>query len=149
MPNVGQTFLYKILYFCDFDYYEKFEEQLTGAKYVKNHFGPTPHLLFFKKIIAELQKENKIEVVSTQYFNKDQTKYLPKVSADLSVINGQELRHIDEEINRFKDKSAIWFSEFSHKDVPWIIKNIGEVLEYESVFYRTPETSVRQYNDSE
>jgi hypothetical protein len=28
LPNVGQTVLYKILYFCDFDYYEKFEEQL-------------------------------------------------------------------------------------------------------------------------
>jgi len=27
-PHVGQTVLYKILYFIDFDYYEKYEEQL-------------------------------------------------------------------------------------------------------------------------
>lgn len=38
LPNVGQTVLYKILYFCDFDYYEKFEEQLIGARYIKNHY---------------------------------------------------------------------------------------------------------------
>jgi len=39
-PNIGETALYKLLYFIDFDYYEKFEEQLIGAKYIKNHFGP-------------------------------------------------------------------------------------------------------------
>jgi hypothetical protein len=37
-PNVGMTVLYKLLYFIDFDYYEKFEEQLIGATYIKNHF---------------------------------------------------------------------------------------------------------------
>ena len=30
-PNVGMTVLYKILYSIDFDYYEKYEEQLMGA----------------------------------------------------------------------------------------------------------------------
>jgi len=31
------TVLYKILYFIDFDYYEKYEEQLMGALYIKNN----------------------------------------------------------------------------------------------------------------
>ena len=30
-PNVGETVLYKLLYFSDFNYYELYEEQLTGA----------------------------------------------------------------------------------------------------------------------
>ena len=34
------TVLYKLLYFIDFDYYEKFEEQLVGATYIKNHLDP-------------------------------------------------------------------------------------------------------------
>ena len=38
-PNVGQTVLYKLLYFIDFDYYELFETQLMGLKYIKNTFG--------------------------------------------------------------------------------------------------------------
>jgi hypothetical protein len=41
-PNVGETVLNKLLYFIDFDYYEKFEENLMGATYIKNHHGPTP-----------------------------------------------------------------------------------------------------------
>lgn len=35
-PNIGETAIYKLLYFIDFDYYEKFEEQLIGARYIKN-----------------------------------------------------------------------------------------------------------------
>ena len=41
-PNVGEAVIYKLLYFIDFDFYEKFEEQLIGATYIKNHYGPTP-----------------------------------------------------------------------------------------------------------
>jgi len=33
--NVGETVIYKLLYFIDFDFYEKYEEQLMGAVYVK------------------------------------------------------------------------------------------------------------------
>jgi len=32
-PNVGETVLYKLLYFSDYNYYELYEEHLTGAKY--------------------------------------------------------------------------------------------------------------------
>ena len=41
-PNVGMTVLYKLFYFIDFDYYEKYEQQLMGLTYVKNTHGPTP-----------------------------------------------------------------------------------------------------------
>jgi transcriptional regulator with XRE-family HTH domain len=145
MPNVGQTFLYKMLYFCDFDYYEKFEEQLTGAKYVKNHFGPTPKKVFFDKIISELESAGKLETVKSKYFDKEQTKYLPKVSADISFFSAQQIKHIDEEILRFKDKTAAWISDFSHQDVPWIMTDMNDVIDYESVFYRTDKTSTREY----
>jgi len=40
--NVGETVLYKLLYFIDFNFYEKYEEQLIGATYKKNHHGPPP-----------------------------------------------------------------------------------------------------------
>jgi hypothetical protein len=42
IDNVGKTVLYKILYFTDFNYYEMFEEKLTGETYLKYPFGPAP-----------------------------------------------------------------------------------------------------------
>ena len=44
-PNVGETVLYKLLYFSDFNYYELYEEHLTGARYKKLPFGPVPQKL--------------------------------------------------------------------------------------------------------
>ncbi len=41
-PNVGETVLYKLLYFIDFDYYERYEEQLVGATYVKEGIRTSP-----------------------------------------------------------------------------------------------------------
>ena len=35
IENVGKTVLFKILYFTDFNYYEMFEEKLTGESYRK------------------------------------------------------------------------------------------------------------------
>lgn len=145
LPNVGQTVLYKILYFCDFDYYEKYEEQLIGARYIRNHYGPTP--IEFGTIVKEMIREGKIEEVKTKFFNKDQTKYIPVTSPDLSVFTGQELKHIDEEIERLGNKTAKELSDFSHKDVPWLATPEGQEIPYESVFYRTSETSVRIYED--
>lgn len=143
LPNVGQTVLYKILYFCDFDYYEKYEEQLIGATYIKNHFGPTPRE--FSAVVKEMIKEGKLEEVTTKFFNKDQKKYIPVKNPDLSVFSGRELQHIDEEIARLGHKTAKELSDFSHQDVPWISTEIGKNIPYEAVFYRTKDTSVRTY----
>ena len=116
--NVGMTVLYKLLYFIDFDYYEKFEEQLVGATYIKNHFGPTP--VEFKKIVESMESKGELETVRSKYFLHEQTKYLPHREADISVLNAKEIKHIDEVLSRLSDKSATELSEYSHKDVPWI-----------------------------
>jgi transcriptional regulator with XRE-family HTH domain len=142
-PNVGMTVLYKLLYFIDFDYYEKFEEQLIGATYIKNHFGPTP--VEFKKIVENLEIKGELETVKSKYFLHEQTKYLPRRQSDISVLNAQEIKHIDEVLSRLSDKSATELSDYSHLDIPWLGTEDGKVIKYESVFYRTPETSVRIY----
>lgn len=143
--NVGQTVLYKILYFIDFDYYEKYEEQLIGAKYIKNTYGPTP--VDFAKIVREMQKDGDCEEVKSKYFEREQTKYLPRRKADISCLSAQELEHINATIKKYADWSATELSNYSHKDVPWIAADDKGIIDYEAVFYRTPETSVREYTN--
>ncbi len=144
-PNIGQTVLYKLLYFIDFDYYEKFEEQLIGARYMRNTHGPTP--VAFAKIIAELEREAKIETIKSKFYKYEQTKYLvnPKEKINLSCLSGQEIAHIDWELNRLSDLTATQISALSHKDTPWLAAKEKEILNYEHVFYRPEETSVREY----
>jgi len=140
-PNIGQTVIYKLLYFIDFNYYEKYEEQLIGATYIKNNFGPTP--IEFKKITDQMMKDNDIEEVKSDHFNYPQTKYLPIVEPDLSVLKGTELEMINRVLKDLSDKNANEISDYSHRDVPWIVSEKGQPIKYESVFYRTSEYSVR------
>lgn len=146
-PNVGMTVIYKLLYFIDFDYYEKYEEQLMGLKYIKNHYGPTP--IIFEKIIQDMIKNEEIEVIKSKFYQHEQKKYLlnPAIDPDLSILNGREMEHIDWELQRLSDLNASMLSELSHKDVPWISTEQGMSIEYESVFYRTSDTSVRIYEN--
>ena len=139
-PNVGETVLYKILYFIDFNYYEKYEEQLIGATYIKNHYGPTPKE--FPAIISEMEGKELIKV-KTKYFKYPQTKYLPLKNPDLSIFKANEIEILDRVLNHLSDMNASQISEYSHNDVPWLTTENGDIIDYESVFYRTPYYSVR------
>ena len=144
-PNVGETVLYKILYFIDFDFYEKYEEQLIGATYIKNNYGPTP--VEFKKIVDKMIDDGEIIKVKSIYFEYPQTKYLPVRKADLTKFKANEIELIDDILNRLSDMNASQISEYSHNDVPWMTTENQGTIEYESVFYRTPSYSVREYDE--
>jgi len=144
-PNVGETVLHKILYFIDFDYFEKFEENLMGATYIKNHHGPTSVEL--KDIFTNMQKNGEIEAVKSQYFKYEQKKYLPLKRPNLDKFSAREIEHIDEVLSRLADKNAKEIENYSHEDIPWKTAEEGQALSYESVFYRDERYSVRNYDD--
>jgi len=145
-PHLGETVLYKLLYFIDFDFYEKYEEQLMGATYIKNYYGPTP--IEFKKIVESMEGKDLIKV-KTKYFQYPQTKYLPLREPDLSKLKAHEIKLIDEVLDKLSDMNASQISEYSHNDVPWLTTEDGEIIDYEAVFYRTPPYSVRHYSEED
>ncbi len=144
-PNIGATTIYKLLYFIDFNFYEKYEEQLIGATYRKNRYGPTP--LEFKEIVSKMIKEKEITRIKSKYFQYPQTKYLPLKRPDLSKLKANEIKVIDDVLNLLSDLNASQISEYSHNDIPWLTTEDQEIIEYESVFYRTSQYSVRDYNE--
>lgn len=144
-PNIGETVLHKLLYFIDFDYYEKFEESLMGATYIKNHHGPTS--IELGAIIDDMQKNGEVEAVNSRYFKYDQKKYLPLKRPNLNKLSAREIEHIDEVLARLSDKNAKEIEKYSHEDIPWKTAEDGQPLSYESVFYRDERYSVRNYED--
>jgi transcriptional regulator with XRE-family HTH domain len=144
-PNIGETVLYKLLYFIDFDFYEKYEEHLVGATYRKNTFGPTP--VEFASIVSNMISKREIEKVKSSFYRKEQKKYLPLRAARLDVLSAKELQLIDGVLLRLGDKNAVQISEYSHGDVPWKVTEEMGIIDYETVFYRTTEYSVRNAED--
>ncbi|MBM3284289.1 MAG: DUF4065 domain-containing protein [Candidatus Aminicenantes bacterium] len=140
-PNIGETVIYKLLYFIDFDYYERYEEQLIGATYLKNKYGPTP--LEFRKIADHMMAKGEIIEVKDKYFEYPQRKYLPLRMPDLRIMKGNEIEVIDDVLDKLSDMNARQIGDYSHNDVPWLTTEEGKTIEYEAVFYRTPAYSVR------
>lgn len=144
-PNVGETVLYKLLYFSDFNYYELYEEHLTGASYRKLPYGPVPQNL--DAIISNMIENNQIQRFKTEYHGFPQTRYLPLEKADLTDLLASEKEVIDRVIEQMSDWSASAVSNYSHKDIPWLASKDGEEINYELAFYREPPFSVRNYEE--
>ena len=144
-PNVGETVLYKLLYFIDFNYYELYEEHLSGAKYRKLPYGPVPQKLDI--IINQMIEKSLLQRVKTEYHGYPQTRFLPLVKADLTEFKASEKEVIDKVIEQMSDWSAAAISNYSHKDMPWLASKEGEEINYELAFYREFPFSVRNYGN--
>lgn len=144
-PNVGETVLYKLLYFSDFNFYETYEEHLTGAQYRKLPYGPVPQKI--DSLISQMIEKGRLQRIKTEYHGYPQTRYIPLDKADLREMTAAEKDIIDRVIDRFSDWPASAISEFSHKDLPWKATEDGDIIDYELVFYRESPFSVRTYDD--
>ncbi len=144
-PNIGETALNKLLYFCDFNYYELYEEHLTGAKYKKLPFGPVPQKL--DSIINELIDSHQLKRLKTEFHGLKQTRYVPLDKADLRQLSAAEKTVIDNVIQQMSDWNANKISEYSHKDMPWLATKDGDYISYNLSFYRELPYSVRVYED--
>jgi hypothetical protein len=134
-PNIGKTVLFKILYYSDFDYYEKYKTFLIGEQYQKIAFGPAP--VHFNKIISILKEEGKVVPIRSKYFERDQDKFIAtSQEPELSRLSGNELEFINSEIKRYESFNATEMSCLSHSDMPYIATKMNELIDYRLVFYR-------------
>jgi transcriptional regulator with XRE-family HTH domain len=146
-PNVGETVLYKLLYFSDFNYYELYEEHLTGAKYKKLPYGPVPQKL--DSIINQMIDANQLQRIKTEFRGYPQKRYLPLEKADLTMLKASEKDVIDKVIEQMSDWSATAISDYSHKDLPWEVTEEGKDISYNLAFYRELPYSVRVYDEDD
>lgn len=142
-PNIGETVLYKLMYFIEFNYFERYEEHLIGATFKKLQYGPVPQNM--DSILSQMEKDEAIQMLKTEYHGYPQKRYIPLAKPDLKKLNAAEIETIDQVINQLSDLSARAISDYSHKDMPWKATKDGDVIDYELAFYREPPFSARVY----
>jgi len=146
-PNVGETVLYMLLYFCDFNYYELYEEHLSGIRYKKLPYGPVPQNL--DGILQQMVEARLLKQVNTEYHRFKQTRYLPLEKADLQQFSAAEKEVIDYVIMYMGDWTTSKMSEYIYMDLPWNATEVGDYISCDLAFYRRPPFSVRIYQDEE
>ncbi|MCP4309955.1 MAG: SocA family protein [Bacteroidetes bacterium] len=142
-PNMDVNLLLSLLYFCDFNHYELHEEQLTGLRYTKQSFGPSPKQAL--RVIKEMEDEKKLLRFKSSYAGVPHIKYLPGKHADLRRISAAEKEVIDRVIEQFSNWPAHTLNAYSREDMPWRATEQGKSIDYELVFYRRPPYTVRVY----
>ncbi|MBQ2654932.1 MAG: SocA family protein [Methanobrevibacter sp.] len=144
--NVGKTLICKLLYFSDFNYYEIYEESITNETYLKFERGPYPDHI--DDVLNKMIENKEVIFKKEPYYNGTTIhKYYLTNVPDLSLLNTKELSVINNVIDKISDFSANEASNYSHGDMPWMIAEDNEELDYEYVFYRDPEYSVRKYDN--
>ena len=145
-PNLGETVLYKLLYFIDFDHFEIYHKPITGLDYVHLQFGPAPAAKQYSLVIEEMKKNNELKIIPQDYFGMRIKRYLNLVSYQIGSLTPQEEKIVSEIINYMSDWSAGKIEEYSHDDAPWQQTADKKIIDYNLVFNRVPPYSHADYS---
>ena len=135
-PNFGETVLYKLLYFMDFDAYEVLGKPITGMNYIHQKFGPMPQLKQYQSVVQVMRDDQEIKIFNQNYYGMTQKRYVALKDYNMDNFSIKEKELIDNVIGRLSDLSARQIEEYVHGDVPWQSTDDNEIIPYNLVIYR-------------
>lgn len=146
-PEVDERFLGFLLYFTDFDHYERYESQVTGAKYIKRSTGPSA--LEFEPVLAKLVEDKLLMRINAETDDGIRFKYIPLKEPDLRHLSATEKYMIENVAKRFKEWRFEKISDFVKGDMPYLASDLNTTIDYNLAFYREDDYTRRKYNEDE
>src|SRR3989338_5150775 len=93
--TLGKLKLMKLLYYLDFDFFEKYGRSVTGDEYLRFEYGPVPHM--GEKILKQMSgKEIRITKRKVAVGLNDQMHIEALKDFDLSFFTKEELLMLEE-----------------------------------------------------
>lgn len=133
--TLGKLKMMKLLYFLDFDFFEKYGKSITGDKYSRWENGPVPQAA--EKII---KKMNNVDIKISRRkvgagYNDQQHIEALKIF-DLKLFSKEELMMMDEIADKWEKFSGTEMKNASHGEAPWIATKPNEIIDYNLTYYR-------------
>lgn len=135
-PNLGETVLYKLLYFIDFESAETLGRPLTGMSYVKLQYGPVPKKSEFDNMIKKMSEKRELKIFSHEFYGKPQKRYVALSEPNPEAFTKKEEDLINRNLNQLSDMKAAEITHYVHGDVPWKKTPDGEIIDYALAFQR-------------
>jgi len=134
--TLGKLKIMKLLYFLDFDFFEKYGKSVTGDEYLRFEKGPVPRMA--EKILKEMRgKEVKISKVKMPQGYNDQQLVEPlKKEFDFNLFTKEELLMMEDIAEKWQKFSGSEMKNTSHGEAPWIATKPNEVIDYNLSYYR-------------
>ena len=132
----GKKKLAKLLYFADFDLYEKRQKPLTGDIYKALPMGPLPSAL--ESVTAEMTRKKLLVVENIEerdgYNATEVYRYL--VEPDISAFDEEEKKMLDRIVMKYGHLNGKQLEELSHAEAPYIGTEPRKEIPYELASYR-------------
>ncbi|MDP3962692.1 MAG: Panacea domain-containing protein [bacterium] len=132
----GKKKLAKLLYFADFDFYEKNQKSITGDIYRALPMGPFPTTL---DIMTEAMMKSKVmkvdQIEECEGYNPTEV-YRCVEKPDVSVFDKSEIDMLDRIAVKYGHLNGKQLEELSHAEAPYIGTELKKEIPYELAFYR-------------
>jgi len=133
--TLGKLKLMKLLYYLDFDFFEKYGESITRDEYLRFENGPVPRMA--EKMLKEMNgKDIKITHRKTKTGLNDQQHIEAINNFDLNVFTKEELLMLEEVASKWEKFTGSEIKMATHGEAPWISTKPDEVIDYNLSYYR-------------
>lgn len=133
--TLGKLKMMKLLYFLDFDFFEKYDKSVTGDLYLRWEKGPVPQKA--EKIIQQMDGiEIKISKRKVGSGYNDQQHIEPLRVFDINLFSKEELMMMEEIADKWERFSGAEMKSASHGEAPWIATKPNEIIDYNLAYYR-------------
>ncbi|MBU4141293.1 SocA family protein [Patescibacteria group bacterium] len=132
----GKKKLAKLLYFVDFDFFEKNQKYFTGDKYKALPMGPFPVSL--SEITREMAKEKTLKIESVREHNGYNATEIYTCLKDpkTSAFSKEEKEMLDRVIIKYGHLNGKQLEDLTHAEAPFSGTKQNEEIFYELAFYR-------------
>lgn len=133
----GKKKLAKLLYFADFDFFEKYQRSITGDTYKAYPKGPLPKVL--KDIVKEMVDKKMLQIDSVREWGEE---YAPTevykciAKPDDSIFDTEEKKMLDRVIKKYGGLNGEQLAELSHAEAPYTAAEPFGEIPYEFTYYR-------------
>lgn len=125
-----ETKLWKLVFFCDTDYFQKYDTPITQVSYIKNRRGPTPDYSIAKKSISELIKDGYIK-------KSENGTYVAMKDYKLNYLDNHHIDAINATCDKYHRLTVTEICTLSHRDPVYLAaENLNDVLDFNFVAYR-------------
>ncbi|MDP3882603.1 MAG: Panacea domain-containing protein [Candidatus Staskawiczbacteria bacterium] len=133
--TLGKLKIMKLMYFLDFDYFEKYGKSISGDEYLRYDLGPVPRTA--KRILEKMDgKDIRITKKKIGLGYNDQQLIEPIKDFDVKLFSKEELLMMEEIAGKWEKFSGTDMKNASHGEAPWIATKPNDVIDYNLAYYR-------------
>jgi putative zinc finger/helix-turn-helix YgiT family protein len=126
--DVYKTKLNKLLWYCDFGYFQRETVSLTGARYVHLPFGPVPDN--YEVYLWKLHSEKKIKSIERVFSSCAGEILIPLAPVGPRAFTASELAAVDDVVRKLGSMSAKALSGKSHKERAYVETGEMDTIPY-------------------